>query len=315
MLRPIASALAGLFLLTLPLAMPSVSRAAEAQPVDRFVGAVPETFDDPDALLAAFKSRLAADDQKGVLELLGLDPVAAVASDGFAERFAEIRDQAAELVTVQELAPDRRVLLLGRAVWPLPFPMVEADGRWAFDTYEGLDEVVNRRIGENELHAIATARTYVTAQEIYKETDWDGDGVLEYAQKLISTPGTYDGLYWPSGDGVPASPAGQYVEEGEIDGSGAGNGYFGYRFRILPGQGDNIAGGKYDYLINGNMIAGFGLIASPVEYGQTGVTTFVINQYGTVYEKDLGEDTAQVAEAITSFDPDDTWSVVTDVTQ
>ena len=298
-----------------PLALPPAGAAED--PFDRFIAETEETFDNPTAVVDAFKARLAADDKEGVLKLLGLDPAAVAASEGLAERFNEIRDMAAVLLTVQEPAPDRRILLIGREVWPFPFPIVLDDGKWSFDTAAGLDEIINRRIGENELNAIATARAYVIAQEAYKASDWDGDGVSEYAQKLISTSGTYDGLYWPSGDGVPDSPAGAYVEQAEAEQGKkvGGDGYFGYHFRILKGQGDNIAGGKYDYVINGNMIAGFGLIAWPAKYDNTGVNTFVVNQYGTVYQKDLGPDTEALVEKIRRFNPDDSWSVVTEVTQ
>ncbi len=162
------------------------------------------------------------------------------------------------------------------------------DGKWYFDTYAGLEEIVNRRVGENELEAISTARAYVDAQQDYAEADHDGDGVLEYAQKLISTEGETDGLYWPTDDVNGESPAGDGIDLAELDKSKAGEGYFGYKFRILTGQGDNIAGGAYDYVINGNMIAGFALIAWPAKYGETGVKTFAVNQHGVVYETDLG---------------------------
>ena len=188
---------------------------------------------------------------------------------------------------------------------------MQLEGKWAFDTIAGLEEVINRRIGENELTTVANLRAYVDAQEDYKETDWDEDGVGEYAQKLISTPETYDGLYWEPGDGVPESPFGSLISQAELA-TAAEDGYFGYRYRILSGQGANVAGGQYDYVINGNMIAGFGLLAMPAEYDRTGVMTFVVNQYGTVYEKDLGPDTSALAEKITAFDPDDGWAVVND---
>lgn len=289
--------------------------AADTTGLSEFVGGEPPAFDDTGAVLAAFKTALEQNDRAGMARLLGLDPEKAVASDEFSQRFGEIKDLAAQLLVVRPLAEDRRILVIGREVWPFPFPIVQTNGKWAFDTEAGLEEVINRAIGENELMAISTARGYVGAQETYRATDWDGDGVPEYAQELISTPGTYDGLYWPEEAGIPESPAGALVSDEDLPAQGEESGYFGYRYRILKGQGDNVAGGMYDYVINGNMIAGFGLIARPVEYGVTGVKTFIVNQYGTVYEKDIGPDTARFADAIMLFDPDDTWSVVTEVTE
>ncbi|MCB1488934.1 MAG: DUF2950 domain-containing protein, partial [Bauldia sp.] len=283
-----------------------------AHPWDRFVGAEATGYPDPGALVDAFTTALAASDIDTTLTILGLTPDA-VTSDNFNEDFEMVQSFAAEKVSLRDLDADRKILLLGRDVWPFPFPIVHNGDSWMFDTVAGLDEIINRRIGENELQAITTERDYVSAQEAYWQTDWDDDGVVEYAQRLISTPGTYDGLYWPSGDGIPASPAGAYIEEAALP-DGESDGYFGYRYRVLTGQGDNIAGGAYDYVINGNMIAGFALIAWPVTYGSTGINTFVVNQYGTVYQKDLGDETDRLAGEITLFDPDDTWSVVTEAT-
>ena len=182
------------------------------------------------------------------------------------------------------------------------------DGKWAFDTYAGLDEIIARRVGENELTTIATVRAYVDAQTDYASLDRDSDGVLEYAQKLISSEGQTDGLYWPADQGDGESPAGPFVDESEV--AAAKDGYFGYRYRILTGQGDNIAGGAYDYVINGNMIAGFALIAWPVRYGVSGVKTFVVSHHGIVYEKDLGDSTEVIVPYIDRFNPDESWDVV-----
>jgi hypothetical protein len=170
--------------------------------------------------------------------------------------------------------------------------------------------MIDRRVGENELEAIETVRAYVGAQRIYDDIDWDEDGVLEYAQNLISTPGSYDGLYWQPGDGVPDSPAGPFVSQTALNKASDPNaGYFGYHFRVLKAQGAGVAGGAYNYVINGNMIAGFGLVAWPAAYGESGVKTFVVNQAGTVYEKDLGPQTNAVATAMKTFNPDKTWAL------
>ncbi len=287
------------------------SQTSTVQDFQSFVGAEPPSFATVEELVDAFRAGLAAGNKEEVASLLGLAPDEVLKSKEVEESFAEIAEAAAKSITVKEVAPDRRLLVLGDKVWPFPFPAVLSDGQWSFDTVAGLEEVINRRIGENELTAVANMRAYVDAQEEYRETDWDEDGVGEYAQKLISTPGTYDGLYWEAGDGVPESPVGSFVSEAELA-TTAEDGYFGYRYRILTGQGANVAGGKYDYVINGNMIGGFALIATPARYDRSGIMTFVINQYGTVYEKDLGPDSTALAGKITAFDPDDGWTVVND---
>ncbi|WEX91023.1 DUF2950 domain-containing protein [Sinorhizobium garamanticum] len=272
----------------------------------------PPAFDDPAKAVEAFKARLAANDFDGLAKLLGLDAAKAKTGEGAMETFALIREGAARNVVVRDL-DERKILEIGDRLWPLPFPLTKGeDGKWAFDTYVGLEEIVNRRVGENELEAIEAARAYVQAQKDYASQDRDADGVLEHAQKLISTPGQTDGLYWPAEQGDGESPVGDAISEAALEKAKAGEGYFGYRFRILTSQGDNIAGGRYDYVINGNMIAGFGLIAWPVKYAETGVKTFVVNQQGIVYEADLGPSTEAIVPFIDRFDPDDKWSVVAD---
>ncbi|MEM9105373.1 MAG: DUF2950 family protein, partial [Pseudomonadota bacterium] len=225
---------------------------------------------------------------------------------------ATIREGLEQQLVVVELS-DRIILDIGRQLWPFPFPGVkDEDGKWSFDTLAGLEEVINRRVGRNELTAIETAREFVEAQELYKLADRDADGVLEYAQKIISTEGTTDGLFWPQSAEDGASPAGGFADQDTIDKALQGEGYFGYRFRVLTSQGAEIAGGSHDYVINGNMIAGFALIAWPVEYAETGVHTFMVSHHGTVYEADLGPATGEIVKYITSFNPDETWTVVGD---
>jgi hypothetical protein len=287
--------------------------AADEESFERFIGPEPESFADPQAAIAAFKAKLAANDFDGTAKLLGLDPVAVAKADNIKENFEAIRQRAAKLFSVEEDG-DQRILLLGDEVWPFPFPLRKLkDGKWAFDTIAGLEEVINRRIGENEIQAIETARAYVDAQRDYAMDDRDADGVLEYAQKLISSEGQTDGLYWPIEQGDGESPAGGLVDEQQLrKAKEKGEGYFGYRFRILKGQGDNVAGGRYDYIINNNMIAGFGLIAWPVKYDETGVKTFVVNQAGIVYEKDLGPHTEALVRDIARFNPDKSWEISED---
>lgn len=304
--------MAGVVTLTLAAGLPAALTPAAAEtaaPAD--ATAQGPGFDDAAAAVTAFRTALAADDFDGVARLLGLDAAKLRADPGTMDTFAKIRAGAAERLEVEEPAANRRILTLGPDLWPLPFPLVQgADGKWAFDTEAGIEEIYNRRIGENELQAIETLRDYVTAQRTYAEADHDGDGVLEYAQKLVSSPGKTDGLYWPEELGLGTSPAAGALDPAGLDQAKDGKGYFGYHFRILTGQGSNVAGGKYDYVINGNMIAGFGLIAWPAVYGETGVHTFVVNQAGIVYERDLGPRTDARVRKITRFDPGPNWDIV-----
>ncbi len=280
--------------------------------LENYRGEKAPQFADAGAAVDAFKAALAANDMDGVAMLLGLDPVKLKGAEGMADRFAEIRTGAQKLLSVTG-GDDRKMINLGDKVWPFPFPIAKgADGKWAFDTQAGIEEIVNRRVGENELQAIATARAYVEAQRDYASADHDDDGVQEYAQKLVSSEGLTDGLYWPIEQGDGDSPAGSFVDQAAMDKAKAGDGYFGYRFRILRTQGNNIAGGRYDYVINGNMIAGFALIAWPVNYAETGVNTFAVNQAGIVYEKDLGPDTETIVKNTFRFNPDKSWDVVSD---
>ncbi|PDQ22793.1 hypothetical protein CN311_01770 [Mesorhizobium sanjuanii] len=271
----------------------------------------PPLFDTPEAALDAFKQALQAEGSDAVAALLGLDAAKLKADENTDDTLAAIKEGAAKQL-VLDGEGDRRTVQIGEKLWPLPFPIVKGkDGKWAFDTYAGLEEIVNRRVGENELTAIETMRAYVDAQEDYASRDRDADGVAEFAQKLISSEGTADGIYWPTDAVNGESPAGD-LSLSELDDAAKGEGYFGYKYKILTGQGDRIAGGAYDYLINGNMIAGFGLIAWPAKYGETGVKTFAVNQHGVVYETDLGPTTGQIVKYIDRFNPDETWEVVAD---
>ena len=271
----------------------------------------PPVFDTPEAALDAFSQALKAAGSDAVAALLGLDPVKLKADENTDDTLAAIKEGAAKQIGLDGEV-DRRTVLIGQKLWPLPFPIVKGeDGKWAFDTFDGLEEIVNRRVGENELQAIETMRAYVDAQEDYASEDRDQDGVEEFAQKLVSSEGMTDGLYWPTDDVNGESPAGD-LDQSELDDAAKNEGYFGYKYKILTGQGDQIAGGAYDYVINGNMIAGFGLIAWPAKYSETGVKTFAVNQHGVVYETDLGPSTETVVKYMDRFNPDETWTVVAD---
>jgi hypothetical protein len=211
-------------------------------------------------------------------------------------------------------------LKLGDDGWIFPIPLVQREGRWFFDTVAGEQEILNRRIGMNEIGAIQVCRAYVTAQREYAAKDRNNDGVLEYAQLLRSTPGTRDGLYWPAQTGEDLSPLGPLIAEARVEGyrrqnrilSEPQSPYHGYFFKILTRQGKHAPGGKHDDIINGHMIAGFGLIAWPAEWGNSGVMTFIVSQQGVIHQKNLGPKTASLAQKITSYDPDNTWSIAAD---
>jgi hypothetical protein len=201
-------------------------------------------------------------------------------------------------------------LIIGADDFPFPIPLIHAKAGWEFDTDEGRKEILFRRIGRNELDAIETSLAFVDAENDYADKD-RGDGVGVYAQRIVSSPGKKDGLYWPSDSND--SPLGQLAAEASAEGYKAGNEprpYHGYYYRILTQQGASAPGGALNYVVNGKMIGGFGLIAYPADYGNSGVMTFMVNHAGTVYQKDLGEDTEARAKSIKSFDPDKTWTKV-----
>jgi hypothetical protein len=208
-------------------------------------------------------------------------------------------------------------LEVGTNGWPFPIPLVKQNGRWFFDTAAGSEEILARRIGRDEIGAINVCHAYVDAQREYAGQDRLGDGVLAYAQFLRSSPGTHDGLFWPTNQpGEILSPLGPLIAQARVDGyqrpakmlNDELAPYHGYYFKILTRQGRHTPGGKYDYIINGHMIAGFALVAWPAEWGNTGVMTFIVNQQGNVFQKNLGSKTEKIASAMTTYDADDTWT-------
>jgi hypothetical protein len=213
-------------------------------------------------------------------------------------------------------ADDRYVLNIGAENWPMPIPLVQREGAWFFDTAQGKDEIINRRVGRDEMTAIGVCRTYVVAQREYASEDRDGSGVFKYAQKIRSTPGTRDGLYWHASPDDDQSPFGPLMAEARAEGytrktaEGQPQPFHGYLFRILTAQGAAAPGGAYGYVINGNMIAGFALVAYPAHWGESGVMTFIVNQSGKVFECNLGSQSAEIAAAMTEFNPDGDWTPV-----
>lgn len=212
------------------------------------------------------------------------------------------------------------VLEVGTNSWPFPVPIVKKDGHWFFDTEAGEEEILNRRIGRNELEILRVMRVYVDAQREYASKDRDGNQVLKYAQKLSSSPGKTDGLYWPTELNGEISPFGPLVADAREEGyfgkkskdKTEPQAFHGYFFKILNRQGKHAPGGKYDYIINGNMIGGFAMVAWPAEYGQTGIMTFIVNQQGRVYQQDLGGNTLKLARKMSAYDPDSKWRLSAD---
>jgi len=226
------------------------------------------------------------------------------------ERFAAAYDEKHRL----ERAGDGSVtLLVGELEWPLPIPIVPRGGAWVFDTAAGRDELVDRRIGRNELNAIQVCLAVADAQYEYASVDRDGDGLREYAAKFRSSDGARDGLYWEAGEGEEQSPLGELAAQATKEGynpsrvSETPRPYHGYFYRILAGQGPHAADGAYGYEVRGNMIGGFAVVAYPADYGVSGVMSFIVNHDGVVHEKDLGPDTDKIAAAMQLYDPDDSW--------
>ena len=278
----------------------------------------PAVYDSAEAAAQAILDALAKADRDAILAVLGDK----YADELFTDEESRERDSYKRIVAgakeVMQLRADddnTRVMVIGKNAWPMPIPIVKTDAGWAFDTAAGIDEMLARLIGQNELATIETLRAFVEAQTQYASADRDGDEVLEYAQKVISTEGKKDGLYWQvaSAD-EDASPFGPFIAElpDYVHDRTKGEPYMGYYYRIITRQGDNPPGGRYDYVINGNMIAGFAAIAVPAEYAETGVMTFMISHQGKLYEKDLGDDTALIAAGIQDYNPDGTWTVVKD---
>jgi hypothetical protein len=264
----------------------------------------------------AFVAALGSSEEGALVAIFGPEIARFEPADKVAVRVdrQRIAKAASETLVLREDTPDQVTLVIGSEVWPFPIPLVREDAGWRFDTDAGYDELLNRVIGSHELAAIELLRSYVDAQADYASEDRDGDLVLEYAQRILSTTGTQDGLYWPSEPDEEESPFGPFVAEaGEYaKGAKVGEPYRGYYFRVLKRQGAGVPGGAYDYVINGNMIGGFALLAWPAQYGQSGVMTFAVNQLGRVYQKDLGEGTAKAVETLLTYKPDTTWSEVSE---
>ena len=281
--------------------------------------AQPKSFVSPEEAVKALVDAMKTGDKATLSALFGPGSESLISSGDDVEDKAErerFLKNYEEKHSLEKKGVDEILLQLGKDDWPFPIPIRKTGSAWSFDTKAGKEEILNRRIGRNELNAIDVLEAYVVAQREYAGRDWDGDGAYPYAQKFGSTPGKKDGLYWEAKEGEEESPLGPlaaraaqegYTRKGKSEKPIPYNGYY---FKILKAQGKHAPGGAYDYVVKGNMILGFGLVAYPATYGSSGIMTFLVNQEGVVYQKDLGKGTAKAAGGMKRYDPDPTWKKV-----
>ncbi len=279
--------------------------------------AVAETqmhFETPEAAVEALLMALKNNDDGALTALFGAEYAdRLISKDKVAARETRERlyEVAQKALVLRKDTADRVILVIGPDAWPFPIPLVRSGTDWRFYTAEGIEEIANRRIGADELKAIAVCRDYIAAQRQYASKIRDKSGVRKFAQRLVSKTGTEDGLYWdPAVAGGEESPFGPQIAEFLKAGRKAGDPYYGYFFRVLTRQGSHVPGGRYNYVINGNMIAGFALVAFPAGYRNTGVMTFLVSHHGKVYQKDLGPRTSEIVKAMQEYNPDATWTEV-----
>jgi hypothetical protein len=278
-----------------------------------------KSFKSPEEAVRALVGAVRGNDTKELLMIFGpagkelIFSGDEVADKAWRDRFVKAYEEMNKLVSEN----DKKIILhVGKGDWPYPIPVVKRGENWVFDTKAGKEEILNRRIGRNELNAIQVCRAYVDAQREYILKDRDENKLLEYAQRLISREGEKNGLYWEAKEGEERSPLGPLIAKAAVEGYtgkrpvGKRDPYHGYYYRILKAQGKNAPGGEYDYVVNGKMIGGFALVAYPAEYGSSGIMTFIVNQEGVVYQSNLGKDTEKIATAMKKFDPDETWKKV-----
>jgi hypothetical protein len=274
------------------------------------------SFSSADEAVKAAVAAARSNDEKALLAIFGPQAKEILFSgDPVADKqrranFLAAYDEKNQLAT----EGDARVLVVGKQDWPFPIPVVKKGQSWVFDTEKGKQEILNRRIGENELFTIQSCLAIVDSQREYAMKDRDQNAFLEYAQKFVSDPGKKNGLYWYAKEGEPQSPLGPILARARSEGYRKSpndpSAYHGYYYRILTAQGKNAPGGAYSYLVKGKMIGGFAVVAYPAEYGNSGVMTFIVNHDGKVFQKNLGPNTAAVAKSMKEYNPDSTWAEV-----
>jgi hypothetical protein len=274
-----------------------------------------KSFTSPEKAVKSLVAAVRANDEKEMLAILGpgsrelISSGDDVADRAGREKFLKAYDQ---MNTLQQESADKMVLSIGADNWPLPVPIIKKGAKWVFDIRKGKQEILNRRIGRNELRVMDVLHAYVDAQHEYATKDCRGGGKVEFAQRLISTEGKRDGLYWEAKEGEEESPLGPLVAQAAKEGYANADlsPFHGYYFKILKGQGKHADGGAYNYVVKGKMILGFALVAYPAEYGNSGFMTFIVNQEEIIYQKNFGKDAKHRAEAMKIFDPDKTWEKI-----
>ena len=279
-----------------------------------------QLFSSPEDAMKALVAAVKAQDKAQLNQIFGAAAKELLSGDEVqdAAEFEAFTRHVAEKANLVKESDSRMTLYVGSENWPFPIPIVRKDDQWFFDTAAGREEILNRRVGENELIAILVCHTYVKAQREYAIKDWNSNGILAYSQKLRSDPGKKNGLFWRAAPGEEVSPLGELVAQARMEGYKKGKSLFkqqptpfhGYYFKILTSQGKNAPGGKYNYVINGNMVGGFALVAFPSNWGKSGVMTFIVNQQGKVHQKNLGPNTIGIAEQMKSYNPNKTWTPV-----
>src|SRR5438876_955728 len=275
-------------------------------------------FDSPKQAADALIQVAANFDVAAAKEILGPDSEDIVSSEdpvmdkNRAQAFAAKANEKTS-IEIDKKDPKRAILLVGNDDFPLPIPIVKRKGKWSFDTKVGREEILNRRVGANELNAIEICRGFDEAQHEYAQEKHDDSKVNQYAQRVLSTPGKHDGLAWQNADGTWGGPVGEEIAKALEEGySQRGQPYHGYYFKVLTGQGPAAPLGQMDFVVEGAMIGGFALAAAPAQYRVTGVQTFIVSHGGIVYQKDLGPDTLKIFKSVDRFSPDKTWRRVSD---
>jgi hypothetical protein len=276
-------------------------------------------FASPDEAIKALQAAVQAKDTEALSGVFGPEYRELATGDKVldANNAAKFAAHMAEGCIPVKEGDDKITLEIGTNNWPMPIPLVKADGQWHFDTAAGREEIINRHIGKDELNAVGVCRAYVVAQKQYADMNPKVGGGAKYAQVFKSTPGKKDGLYWPAAGNEPASPFGPLVAEAHAEGYAAQKGagphpFHGYYFRILTAQGEAAPNGKMDYMSEGVLAGGFALVAYPEHWDQSGIMTFIVNQDGKVYQRNLGEDTSRIAGTMKEYSPDSQWTLVPD---
>lgn len=298
---------------------PAAQAAENSRPTPGATQPTQETFASPEEAAAALKEAVRERDRETMLRIFGPDGQQLIFSGDPVQddnRMASFEQHMTEQLRVDHPDANKAILYIGAQNWPFPIPVVNNDGLWSFDTAAGKDEILNRRIGRNELSTIDVCQAFVRAEKEYAQKERDDSKMTQYARRFRSTPGQHDGLYWEPTSADDLSPMSDLVAGAEAEGyttpplKSHRQPYHGYFYHILTAQGPDAPGGKMDYLVDGHLTKGVALVAYPDEWGNSGVMTFIVNQDGKVYQKDLGPQTSEIAAQITEYNPDSSWQEV-----